>query len=270
MGGGALAVGVFEVCLREQTDEAGAGRVGRKVQRQHLVAERLLRGVERVVVVRTGVIEFRDEDRAGHADLTALQPQRLGRLVDLLVGRDDEQRAVGGPQTGPQFPDEVGVTRRIDQVDLDPAVLERGERESDRALLRDLGLVAVADGGAVDDGARSVDYSGGDQQRLDECGLAATRWAHQHHIADGGRTVRGGGGSGRRSCRLVSHGLPFREATVLPIGSVIHNSPEPTPSTRESHNSRSLRSEHAHHACQAAHRSTVTVTTGPSSASRWY
>jgi len=75
------------------------------------------------------------------------------------------------------------------------------QREADRALLGELCLVAVADRGAVDNGALSVEDTGGDQERLDECGLAATRWAHQHHIADGGRTVRGGGGSGHAPAR---------------------------------------------------------------------
>jgi len=54
-------------------------------------------------------------------------------------------------------------------------------------------------------------------------------------IADGGRTVRGRGGSGALgSCRLVSHDVPSREATVLPIGFVNPQFPEPKPSTRES------------------------------------
>ena len=100
---GALAVGVLVVGLRQQTDQSGAGRVGGQVQRQHLVAERLLRRGQRAVVVGAGVVELGDHHRAGHADLAALHPQRLGRLVDAFVGGDHEQRAVGGPQSGPQL-----------------------------------------------------------------------------------------------------------------------------------------------------------------------
>ncbi len=201
MGCGALTVGVLEMGLGEKADESGArlaggagnrNGFGGQIERQHLVAERVLRGGQRVLVVRAGVVEFRDENGAWHADLAALQPQRLGRLVDLLVGRDDEQRAVGGSQPRTEFADEIGVARRIDQIDLHAVVYQRRQRETDRALLRDLRLVAIADGRSVDDRPGSVQHAGSDQQRLDECGLAATRWAHQHHIPDGGRTVRGG------------------------------------------------------------------------------
>ncbi len=206
---GALAVGVLVVGLRQQPDQTGAGRVGGQVERQDLVAERLLRLGQCAVVVGAGVVEFGDHHGARHADLAALHPQRLGQLVDALVGGDDEQRAVGGPQPGPQFADEIGVAGCVDQVDLDPVVQQRRQRQPDRTLRGDLRLVVVADRGAVDHGAGSGEYTGGDQKGLDECRLAATRWAHQHHVADGGRTVRGGGGSGaRRSCRLVSHDVP--------------------------------------------------------------
>src|SRR5829696_5436477 len=105
-----------------------------------------------------------------------------------------------------QLADEVCVAGGVDQIDLDTVELKRRQREANRALLGDLRFVVVADRGAVDNGALTVEYPGGEQEGLDECRLAATRWAHQHHIADGGRTVRGGGGSGALGrCRLVSH-----------------------------------------------------------------
>ena len=238
---GAFAVGVLVVRLRQQPDQAGT----RACRRPDTAASTLspnacLRRCESALVVGAGVVELGDHHGARHADLSALQPQRLGRVVDTLVGGDHEQRAVRGPQPGPQLADEVGVAGRVDQVDLDPVVLERREREADRSLLRDLRLVAVAHRGAVDDGALSGEYPGGDQQGLDECGLAATRWAHQHHIADGGRTVRGGGGSGAWEVVVLSAmTVPSRRqsrqfdpaATLL---SVNPQFPEPTPSTRDS------------------------------------
>ena len=204
---GPLAVGVLVVRLGEQPDQPVTGG---QVERQHLVAERVLRGGERALVVRPGVVELGDHHGPRHADLAALQPQRLGRCIDALVRRDHEQRAVRGPQPGPQLTDEVGVSGRVDQVDLDAVVQQGSQRQTDRALLPDLRVVAVADRRAVHHGARSGEDAGGDQQGLDECGLAATRWAHEHHVADGGRTVRGGGGSGALgSCRLVCHDVPF-------------------------------------------------------------
>ena len=196
MGAGALTVGVLVVRLRQQADQPGAWRVGGDIQRQHLVAERPLRLGKRAVVVGARVVELGDHHRARHPDLAALHPQRLGQLVDTFVGGDHEQRAVRGPQSGPQLADEVGVAGSVDQVDLDPVVQQRRQRQPDRALRGDLRLIGIAHSGAVDHRAGSGEHTGGDEKGLDECRFAATRWAHQHHVADGGRTVRGGGGSG--------------------------------------------------------------------------
>ena len=125
--GGPFAVGVLVVRLGEQPDQPVTSG---QVERQHLVAERGLRGGERVLVVRAGVVELGDHDGPRHADLVALVPQRLGRLVDALVRRDDEQGAVGGPEAGPQFADEIGVPGGVDQVDLDAVVRQRGQRRA--------------------------------------------------------------------------------------------------------------------------------------------
>ena len=201
--------------LRQQPDQARARRVRGQVQRQHLVAERALSGDERAVVVRPGVVELGDHHGSRHADLLALQPERLGEFVDTFVGRDHEQCAVGGPQPGPEFADEVGVTGGVDQVHLDAVVRERRQREPHRTLLGDLGLVGVAHRRPVHDGSGSGEHPGGGQQGLDEGGLAATRWADEHHVSDGGRTVRGRGGSGALgSIRLVSHDVPFSPGSL--------------------------------------------------------
>ena len=66
---------------------------------------------EHAVVVGAGLVELGDHHGPGHADLGALPPQRAGAGVDALVGRDHEQRAVGGAQSGAQLADEVGVAR---------------------------------------------------------------------------------------------------------------------------------------------------------------
>src|SRR3954447_6250869 len=94
------------------------------------------------------MVELGDHDGTWHPDLVALLPERLGRLVDALARRDDEQRTVGGAEPGPELTDEIGVPGCVDQVDLDlsldPVVRQRGERQAHRALLPDLGVVEVA------------------------------------------------------------------------------------------------------------------------------
>ena len=68
------------------------------------------------------VVQLADHDTARHSDGFALIPKSTGCGVDALVGRDDEQGAVGGPESGPQFADEIGVPGGVDQVHLDTVV----------------------------------------------------------------------------------------------------------------------------------------------------
>ena len=225
-------------------------------QRKNPVAERVSCGGHRRVEVGAGVVELGDHHGARHADPTALQPQRSGRLVDALVGRDHEQRAVRRPQAGPQLADEVGVAGGVDQVDLHPAVRQRRQRQPYRTLLLDLGLVAVADRGAVGDRPGPGQNARCHQQGLDERGLAAAGRPDEHDVADGSRIVRGGGGTvARRSVRLVCHDVP--------------SGPINPPFTQTGTGTRAVASNLVTPA-RTTSGSTSTVTTGPSSAIRSY
>ncbi len=126
----------------------------RDVERQHLVAERRLRGREYAVVVGARLVELGDHHGPRHGHLGALAPQRGGGVVDRLVGRDHEQGAVGGPQAGAHLPDEVGVPGGVDEVDLGVAVDHGCDGQRDGAFVRLLGLLEVADGRAVADRSR--------------------------------------------------------------------------------------------------------------------
>ena len=127
------------------------------VERHHLVAEGLLGLGEHPVVVGPGLVQLGDHHGPRHAHVGALAPQRAGAGVDAVVGGDHEQCAVGGPQAGPYVADEVGVAGGVDEVDLGLAVHDRRDGEGDRAAVLALGLVEVADRGAVTDGAGAGD-----------------------------------------------------------------------------------------------------------------
>ena len=129
----------------------------RHVERHHLVAERRLGLGEHAVVVGSGLVELGDHHRPWHADVGALAPQGLGAVVDPVVGGDHEQRAVGGPQPGAYVAHEVGVPGGVDEVDLGLAMDHRRDGQGDGAAVLLLGLVEVADGGAVLDGPGSGD-----------------------------------------------------------------------------------------------------------------
>ncbi|BCT74553.1 hypothetical protein SCMU_03950 [Sinomonas cyclohexanicum] len=154
------------------------------VQRQDRLAERGLASRECRLVVRAGVVELGKHDGARHPHALTLGPQGDGRGVDVLGGRDDEQGAVRGAEPGAELAHEVGVAGGVEQVDLDVAGHDRGERERHGALLVDGGGVGIADCGAVRDGAHAGDRAGRGQDRLEQDRLARPRVAHEGHVAD--------------------------------------------------------------------------------------
>ncbi len=194
-----------------QVDEAGdlGPLADRDVERQHLVAERRPGRREDAVVVGARLVELGDHHRAGHAHRGTLAPQRGGRVVDRLAGRDHEQCAVGGAEPGPDLAHEVGVPGCVDEVDLRVAMDDGGDGQGDGALVRPLGLLEVADRRAFLDRARAGDGSGGGEQRLDQGGLARAARPDEHHVADPVGAARPEILPGcSTTARLVRHGLP--------------------------------------------------------------
>ena len=148
----------------------------RQVERCDPAAEGLLAGRDGGLQVAAGVVAPGHHDGARHADRGALLPLRDGGRVDRALAAlledlgagDDEQRGVGGAQSGAQLTDEVAVAGGVDQVDLGAVVQERGDGQRDRALLADRGRVVVAHRAAVDDGAGAGDGGGVREQGLDQ------------------------------------------------------------------------------------------------------
>ena len=97
--------------------------------RQHLLAECGLCLREDAAVVGPDVVELGDRDHARHPDVGTLPPERGRRMVDALIGRNDEQRTVGGAEAGAQLADEVRVPGCVDQVDLRTLMHQRGDRQ---------------------------------------------------------------------------------------------------------------------------------------------
>ncbi|CAM5706327.1 hypothetical protein SGLAM104S_06270 [Streptomyces glaucescens] len=215
----ALPAGVVEELLGEQPDQPGHGRVPvrclgavqRQVQREHgvrvVAAEGLGADPGHLLEVGAGRLQVRDHDRAGHADGRALLPHHAGRAVHAVGGGDDEEGRVRRSQTGPQLPDEVGVSRGVEDVDLDAVPFDGHQRQLHRTLLAVLDVVVVGDGAAVLHAARPVHRSRGQRESFHQSRLARSGVADQHHIPYG-RGVVGrrspAGGSGVGVC-LVAH-----------------------------------------------------------------
>jgi CDP-diacylglycerol--glycerol-3-phosphate 3-phosphatidyltransferase len=192
--------------------------VQRQVQREDSVAEDALADCQCLVEVGAWVIEAGDDHSARHVDGGALLPEGDGAGVDAVDRVDHEQRRVGCSQPGPELADEVGVPRRIQQVDLDSVLDERREREAHRSLLLDRRGVVVADRVALGHDTSATDGAGRCEQRLDQCRLARARMAHQHDVSH----FAGVGGHRPRPSDLFLHllrhlcRLPSSAASAAP------------------------------------------------------
>ena len=128
-------------------------------------------GVERALGARAGTIDLVHEDERRHAQPLerSLEDPRLG--LDALDRGDHEHGAVEHAEHPLDLGDEVGVARRVDQVDGDVADLERDDGGLDRDAALALELEGVGLGGAGVDAAELVDDPGGVEEPLGEGGL---------------------------------------------------------------------------------------------------
>ncbi len=103
---------------------------------------------DRGIDVGALVVDPAHDDGARHPGGGTLVPDGARREVDLLGGGHDEEGGVGGAQSRTQLADEVDVPRCVDQVDLHPVVDQRGDRQTDGAVLAYGRRIVVADGRA--------------------------------------------------------------------------------------------------------------------------
>ena len=104
----------------------------RQLERGHARAEPVAELVERALEAGALAVELVDEDHPRHAEPAGLAPDRLGLHLDAVDRAHHEHREVDDPQRGPHVAEEVGVARRVDQVDLVALPLERRHRERQR------------------------------------------------------------------------------------------------------------------------------------------
>ena len=144
------------------------------------VPERPLAPRDGVVVVGPGHVELAHGDGPGHADRRELLPEQCGRTVDVVGGRDDEDRRVRGAQAGPELAHEVGEPGGVDEVDGHAVALERGDGQPDRSVAFALLGTSPRDTGR--------------DEMVEQRGLTGSARTDEDDIAD----VLGGPGLGRR------------------------------------------------------------------------
>jgi len=137
-------------------------------------------------LVKVGVlpIEAADDHYARRLVLLELGPDGLRADLDPGGRIDKDDRGIRDPQRGVLVAGEVGVTGRVDEVDLRALVRERreGHVDGDVALL--LFRIRVEDAGAVVDLAETRRRADRMEDGLDEARLARSAVANDGHISD--------------------------------------------------------------------------------------
>ncbi len=164
--------------------------VQRQVQRQYgvgVVARRRPAAQIRVISSKSARAASRCVTTIARGMPTAAHSSHTMRVAPSTPSarRDDEEGRVRCAQTGPELPDEVGVSGGVQNIDLVSAPFDGDQGELHRALLAVLDLVVVGDGAAVLDPARPVHRPGGQRECLDQGRLARSAVADQHHVPYG-------------------------------------------------------------------------------------
>jgi hypothetical protein len=121
--------------------------------------------------VRTRPVDLVDEEQRRDVEALERPEQQRGLGLDTLDRGDDEDGAVEHAEDALDLGDEVGMARRVDQVDREVADQERGDLGPDRDAALSLELERVGLGGAGVDAADVIDSAGGIEESLAEGGL---------------------------------------------------------------------------------------------------
>ncbi len=158
------------------------------------VQEQLLDLMHDLVGASVGPVDLvHDEDhRKPRLERLAKHEARLRKRT--LARVDEQQHAVDHCERALDLAPEVGVAGRVDDVDLDLAVLHGGVLREDRDALLALEIHGVHD--ALGDILVLAERPRLPQHRVDEGGLAVVDVGHDRHVAD---VVSGGHGELRSS-----------------------------------------------------------------------
>ena len=152
--------------------------------RRYRYAELLLQLVQRGIVIRVFLVDFRDVEHARHCLLLAALP-RLFRADARagLAGRDD-QSGLCNAHRALHFAFKIKEARGVEQVDLAVVPFYGRYCGRDRELAADFFGIEIADRVAVGDLAYAVGRTGDIKQALDERGLAVAAVAHETYVTD--------------------------------------------------------------------------------------
>ena len=142
----------------------------------------LVEHLGRAGVLPVDLVQHHDRGEAAAQGLA----EHVAGLREWAFGRvDDQQDAVHHGERALDLAAEIGVARRVDQVDRVAFPWDLRRFGEDRDALFSLQVVGVHD--PVDGNRPGADHSGGAQHRVDERRLAVVDVCNQGNVADGFR-----------------------------------------------------------------------------------
>ena len=147
---------------------------GRQVERQAFLAEGLLDALEQILQIDVVGVDLVDDDQAVEAALRRPLQEAPGHHLDAVLRVDHDRRGLDRGERRQRVAEEIGVARRVQQVDSVLLRIEARDRELQRVLQLLLERGVVADGGAALDAARRGDRPRFREQRFGQAGLART------------------------------------------------------------------------------------------------
>jgi hypothetical protein len=129
-------------------------------------------------------VHARDDDHAADAGLLRLLEDAAGVDFDAAVGVDRDQGRIGSAKSADRLADEVGIARRVDDVEPLASVREVDDARFDRPLVGLFLGIEVADARAGIDARVAIDGARFDQQLVAQHGLATAAVAAKGNVAD--------------------------------------------------------------------------------------
>ena len=125
-----------------------------------------------------GLVDHQDDGQARHQRLAQ---HEAGLRQRALAGVDEQEHAVDHGQAALDLAAEIGVARRVDDVDRHAAPVDHRVLREDRDALLALEVAGVHH--AVDDGDPLAERAGGTQHGVDQGGLAVVDVRHDGDVA---------------------------------------------------------------------------------------
>ncbi len=156
----------------------------RHFHRQAMLAERILDLLDEACEIDVFRVHLVDDDDPAEADLAGFVKHAARVDLDTRVGVDHDRRGLGGVHGGDGLADEVGIARRVDDVEPLALVVEVEDVRLDRIVVLLFYRIEVADAGAVVYAGRPSDGAGDSEHLVGQGALAGVPVAAKDNVAD--------------------------------------------------------------------------------------